>query len=217
MMDFQTIRRHSLKTRILVVTLGLIVASVWSLSFYASRLLREGIVHLLGEQQRSTIAFVAKEIDNDISNRIRALELTAANLEPALLSRHEALQQRLEQHLVLQSMFNTGTWITDADGTAIADVPPHTGRLGVNYGDREYFTRTIRDNKPTVSLPIKGRVVDATVIVFSVPIRDSHGKTVGTLCGGTRLDQAKFFDPITETRYGQIGRASCRERVCLYV
>lgn len=204
-MDFQAFRRHSLKTRILIVTLGLIVAAVWSLSFYASRLLRDGIVHLLGEQQRSTIAFVAKEIDNDISNRIRALELTAANLEPALLSRHEALQQRLEQHLVLQSMFNIGTWVTDAEGTTIGVVPRSIGNLGVSYRDREYFTRTIRDNRPTVSSPLIGKVIQTPIIVIAVPLRDAHGKPIGALCGGTRLDQASFFDPITENRYGKTG------------
>ncbi len=205
MMDFQAFRRHSLKTRILVVTLGLIVASVWSLSFYASRLLREGIAHLLGEQQRSTVAFVAKEIDFNINNQIKALELTAANLGPALLSQHQALQSRLEQHLVLLSLFNTGIWLTDAEGTTIADVPLSTGRLGVNYRDREYFAKTIRNNRPTVSDPIKGRIVNATVIVISVPIRDAQGNAIGTLCGGTRLDKARFFVPITETRYGRTG------------
>lgn len=205
MMDFQAFRRHSLKTRILVVTLCLIVASVWSLSFYASRLLREGIAHLLGEQQRSTVAFVAKEIDFNINNQIKALELTAANLGPALLSQHQALQSRLEQQLALLSLFNTGIWLTDAEGTTIADVPLSTGRLGVNYRDREYFSKTIRNNRPTVSDPIKGRIVNATVIVISVPIRDARGNAIGTLCGGTRLDQARFFEPITETRYGRTG------------
>ncbi len=204
-MDFQTLRRHSLKTRILLVTLGLIVASVWSLSFYASRLLREGIVRLVSEQQRTTIAFVAKKIDSDISNRIRALELTAAKLEPSLLLHHGMLQQRLEQHVVLQSMFNTGLWLTDAEGTAIADIPRSTGRLGVNYRDREYFVKAFRGNKPVVSLPIKGRVVGTMVIVMAVPIRDAKGNPIGTLCGGTRLDQASFFDPITETRHGRTG------------
>ena len=58
--------RHSLKTRILLVTVVLFVAGIWTLSLFASRVLRDDIATLLGEQQRTTVAYVAAEIDKEI-------------------------------------------------------------------------------------------------------------------------------------------------------
>ena len=62
--------RHSLKTRILLVTVVLFVAGIWTLSLFASRVLRDDIATLLGEQQRTTVAYVAAEIDKEIVSRI---------------------------------------------------------------------------------------------------------------------------------------------------
>ena len=52
--------RRSLKTKIIVVTLAIFVAGIWSLTFYATRNLRSDMVRLLGEQQFSTVTLVAQ-------------------------------------------------------------------------------------------------------------------------------------------------------------
>ncbi len=44
-------KRHSLKTRITLTTLLIFVLGIWSLVFYASRMLRVDMEKLLGEQQ----------------------------------------------------------------------------------------------------------------------------------------------------------------------
>ena len=197
--------RHSLKTRILLVTVVLFVAGIWTLSLFASRVLRDDIATLLGEQQRTTVAYVAAEIDKEIVSRIKGLEIIAASVTRARFAVPGALQNQLEQLLVLQQLFNAGIWATDAEGSAIADVPRSTGRLGVNYSDREYIQSTLRHNRPTVATPIMGRVVNAWIIVIAVPVNDEEGNVIGTLCGGVRLDQPNFLDPITRHRHGKTG------------
>ena len=197
--------RHSLKTRILLATLILFVAGIGSLSLFASRVLHNDITNLLGEQQRSTVAYVAGEIDKEIDNRIKGLELIAASINSARFTVPNAVQDQLEQLLVLQRLFNAGIWATDAVGTTIADVPRSSGRLGVNYKDREYFQNTLLNNKPTVGHPIPGRVLESLVLVIAVPVHDNQGRIIGTLCGGTRLDQPNFLDPITRHRHGKTG------------
>ena len=197
--------RHSLKTRILLATLILFVAGIGSLSLFASRVLREDISSLLGEQQRTTVAYVAAEIDKEIDNRIKGLELIAKNITGERFTVPGAVQDQLEQLLTLQPLFNAGVWATDAEGTTIADVPRSTGRLGVNYKDREYFQNAFRNNSPTVAAPIMGRVVKWLILVIAVPVRDNEGRVIGTLCGGVRLDQPNFLDPITRHRHGKTG------------
>ena len=170
--------RHSLKTRILLVTVVLFVAGIWTLSLFASRVLRDDIATLLGEQQRTTVAYVAAEIDKEIVSRIKGLEIIAASVTRARFAVPGALQNQLEQLLVLQQLFNAGIWATDAEGSAIADVPRSTGRLGVNYSDREYIQSTLRHNRPTVATPIMGRVVNAWIIVIAVPVNDEEGNVI---------------------------------------
>jgi diguanylate cyclase (GGDEF)-like protein/PAS domain S-box-containing protein len=197
--------RHSLKTRILLATLILFVAGIWSLSLFASRVLRDDITNLLGEQQRTTVAYVAAEIDKEIDNRIKELELIAASITSARFTEPGAVQEELEQLLVLQRLFNAGIWATDEEGTTLADVPRSTGRLGVNYKDREYFQNAFRNDRPAVATPLMGRVVKWWILVIAVPVHDGQGRVIGTLCGGVRLDQPNFLDPITQHRHGKTG------------
>ena len=88
--------RHSLKTRILLVTVVLFVAGIWTLSLFASRVLRDDIATLLGEQQRTTVAYVAAEIDKEIVGRIKGLEIIAASVTRARFAVPGALQNQLE-------------------------------------------------------------------------------------------------------------------------
>ncbi len=197
--------RHSLKTRILLATLALFVVAMWSLSFFASHTLRDDIADLLGEQQRSTVAYIAGQVEKEIGTRFTELESIAASISSTTFLKHEALQDHLERFHFAPQIFNAGIWATDAEGTAIADIPLISGRIGVNFKDRDYFQSVIRNDKPSISSPVRGRVTGSPIIVIAVPLHDAHGKIMGTLCGGTRLDLPNFLDPITENPHGKTG------------
>ena len=64
-MTSQHFHWHSLKTRVTVFTLVIFVISLWVLALFATRMLREDMQHLLGEQQQTTAAFVAEQIKSD--------------------------------------------------------------------------------------------------------------------------------------------------------
>ena len=196
---------HSLKTRILFATTAVFVVVLWSLAFYASQRLHRDMQTLLGAQQKSTITYVAAQVDKELRDRINGLELISASLSAALLENPQALQHFIEQRNVLLSFFNAGVFVTNPDGTAIADVPSSAGRSGINYLDRDYINRVLQEGKATVSHPIIGRVTKSAVIVIAVPIRNADKRMIGVLCGVTRLDRPNFLDPITQGRYGRTG------------
>ena len=62
--------RHSLKTRITLSTLLIFVVSLWSLSFYASQMLRRDIERLLGEQQTATATLLAAQINSEMQQHM---------------------------------------------------------------------------------------------------------------------------------------------------
>ena len=141
--------RHSLKTRITLITLVIFVLGIWSLAFYTSRMLRVDIQHLLGEQQLSTVSFVADAINDELTVRLRALErYSDGRITPAILGDAAAMQARLEGSPTLLSMFNGGIWVARQDGVALASVPP--GRIGTSFNDRDYMRVALREGKSII-------------------------------------------------------------------
>ncbi|MBK7677484.1 MAG: hypothetical protein IPJ27_23565 [Candidatus Accumulibacter sp.] len=77
--------QRSLKTRVTLFTLSIFVISIWALAFYASRVLREDMERLLGEQQYSIVSLLAANINQELGDRLSALEKVVERLTPAML------------------------------------------------------------------------------------------------------------------------------------
>src|SRR5659263_686712 len=72
--------RHSLSRRITLSTLLIFLTSIWALSYYASRMLREDMERMLADQQSSTVSYVADELNHELGERILAVEKLRAQL-----------------------------------------------------------------------------------------------------------------------------------------
>ena len=198
--------RHSLKTRITLSALTVFVISIWMLSLYTSRMLREDMERLLGEQQFSTASFIASQVDDEMRDRLAALEQYATRrVDPSMLGDPAALQIRLETSPTIQIMFNAGLFVTGLDGTAIASVPISYGRVGINYSDRDYIITPTKEGKSAIGKPRVGVAVKAPIIAMSAPIRDAKGKVIGVLVGVTDLTKPNFLDKVTQGGYGKTG------------
>ena len=60
---------QSLKTRVTLFTLAIFITSLWSLSFYVSRVLQEDLERILGEQQLATVSAIAADINAGAETR----------------------------------------------------------------------------------------------------------------------------------------------------
>lgn len=197
--------RHSLKTRITLTTLALFVAGLWSLTFFASQILRKDMGELLGAQQFSAASVVAAQVNSDLDIRIRVLEKSASLITAVVADGQPAMQNFIEQRPTLQALFNGGLSIYDLAGTTIADYPLSAGRLGVNYREVEAIADALNQGVTGISQPILGKVSQDGIVWIVVPIRDPQGKVIGALAGLTNLARPNFLNQITENRYGQTG------------
>ena len=195
---------HSLKTRATVFTLVIFVLGISALSILVSRNLQADMEQLLGEQQFSVVTSVAKNINDDLTERLQALQ-TVAMADAALLARPAALQARLEQRPLMQLLFNGGVWVAGLDGTAIADVPLAAQRIGVNYLDRDFIANVLKEGKPIIGRPIMGKKLQSPIFSIAVPVRDSRGQVAGVLVGVTDLGKPNFLDKIAQSAYGKSG------------
>ncbi|MBS1209418.1 MAG: hypothetical protein H6R19_1816 [Proteobacteria bacterium] len=196
---------HSLKTRITLTTLLIFLASLWALWFYAIRMLHTDMERLSGEQQFSTVTYVASEIEGNLEERIKALQRIADAIDAPLLNDPAALQKFLDQRFVLHAEFNDGIVAHRKDGHSIAVSPFSPERIGVDFMDRDYLVGAINHGKPSIGRPVIGKTLRAPVFVMAVPIRDAQGRIIGALSGVTNLGKPNFLDRITENRYGETG------------
>lgn len=195
----------SLKTRVTLLTLGIFLAGIWSLSYYGDMILHEDLQRLLTAQQFSTVTIVAAQIDHEIDFRLRALENIAGRISPAVLNSHDRVQDLLDNRPLLQDLFNGGCYITGTDGIALASAPTTVQRNGINYSDRDCISTALTKGASSVCKPEIGRVLHTPVLSMAAPVRDAKGTIIGAIAGVVDLSRPNFLDKLANNRYGKTG------------
>lgn len=195
---------RSIKTRIILSTLVIFLASLWSLSFYASQMLHKDMERLLGEQQQSTVSMVGALVNHEIEERLNTLETVAKLSSSAMHKGPTTIQTLLEQRFDLHALFNGGIFVCGPDGIVISDYPAQ-GRIGLNLMDRDYIAGALKEGKTTVSKPVISRVSGTPDIVLASPIHNAKGEVIGALAGSINLATRNFMDQITDSHYGKSG------------
>jgi len=196
---------RSLRTRVTFIVLSIFLVSFWSLAIYASRILRDNMQHVLGEQQFATVSLLAAEVDHEMKDRLHVLERVAERVSPALLGEAPALQAFLEQRMILQGPFSGGIIVTRRDGRAIAELSPAVGQIGTNYLALDPLDIVLRSGQAAMGQPVYGSKLGAPVFAMAAPIRDPQGRVIGALVGITNLTKASFLNRTTDGHYGKTG------------
>jgi len=204
-MKFSLLKPTSLKASLTLTTLAVFLCALWGLALYASQMLRQDLQARLSEQQSSSTAILASEINRNVLTRMRALELVAAKITPALMANHRALQASLLDRPALEVHFNAGIFITGTDGVVVADAPLSANRLGRNVSERDYMVAALHQGQSIIGQPVLGQSLKTPVFSIAAPIRDEKGLPIGALVGVTDLSKSNFLDAITNSDYGKTG------------
>jgi PAS domain S-box-containing protein len=160
---------------------------------------------LLGEQQFATASYIAAEVNQGLSDRLRALEKVAARSVEAMQTGPAAIQKQINDRPILQELFNGGITVYGPDGTAIADFPLATGRIGVNYIDFPCIAAALKEGRATIDRPFIGRKLLVPVVRMAAPIRDAQGQVIGALAGVINMTKSSFLDHIPEKLVSSTG------------
>ena len=196
---------RSLKARVTIFTLIFFLIAIWPLALYSSYTLHNDMEKTLGEQQFSTVSIIAADINDELEERLKTLEIIAAKITPNILGNAASTQKVLESQISVLMLFNFGATIIRHDGIVIADVPISARRIGVNYGDRDWVIESFKKNKSIIGKPAMGKKSKAPVFVMTAPIRDTNGKMIGAILGVTDLSKPSFLSKITDNSYGKTG------------
>jgi len=204
-MEMNFFQCRSLKTRVTLTTLLIFLLGIGPLALYASRMLREDMQQMLGEQQFSTITFVADEIEHELDDRLTVLKEVAAHINPAMLNQAANLQTFLNQRLILQDAFNDGVIAYRLDGTAMAATSASSVQIGTNYMTANEVAAALKEGKPTIGKPHLAKGQTMPEFALSVPILDIQGQVIGALEGNISLAKPNFLEKVTNGRYGKTG------------
>ena len=197
--------QRSLKTRVTLFSLVIFALSLWALAYYAAKMLHTDLEQLLGDQQGSTVALVAANIDQELQDRLTALERIAGDFEDQDLQSPASLQGILEHRPILPLLFNGGYYVTDAAGIISASVPVAAGRIGINHILSNHVATALGEGKSAIGSVMIGKALRVPVFNMAVPMRDARGTVVGSLVGVINLSSDNFLDKIISNPYGRTG------------
>ncbi len=204
-LPFNIFKISSIKTRVTAFTLAVFIIGVWILSYYISHKLQKDLTKQISEQQLSSTALLANQINNDLIEKKRTLESLAAKISEIGLDHPAQLQLFLEDRFIIKRDYNAGAAITDSRGTAIASVPKSIRRVGVNYRDLENIAFTLETGQSSISKVEIGNALKDSSFNIAVPIISPENKVIGVLAGVIDLSRPNFLDKIAQSRYGESG------------
>ncbi|MFO1372852.1 MAG: EAL domain-containing protein [Candidatus Competibacteraceae bacterium] len=199
-------RVFGLAVKFPVFVLILLFAVIWGLAYYVNVVLKRDLEHLLSVQQFSTVSIIAASIDQQIHLRTQALShLAQAVGKQNLLGAPEQLAEFLRDNLTVETLFNGGLLIVNADGIGLADTLQGSKRIGQSLADWDCFRTALERRGVAVSTLMVDKVSGRPVVAISSPINDAVGKVIGVLAGITYLDTENFIDQIVSTYGDQHG------------
>lgn len=191
--------------KLTVFVLGVALASIWTISLYLGQVVRTDMERLMGEQQYSTASIIATELNGELQDRVDVLTTVAGQLNTELMAKPAKLQAFLKERPSISIPFNGGLFITDIGGTALADYPVVSGRVGTNYIDRESISIPLKEGKTVIGRPNLGKTLKAPIFSIVVPVHDLNGSVIGAIAGTINLGLPNFLDKLAMGRYGTSG------------
>ena len=196
---------RSVTNRLTAITLLVFLLASLALSLVLTRMLRQDMERVLAAQQLSATRMAAETLDREVLDRLDALDQVATQVAPHMARKGGAVQAALDASPALQRHFSGGGYITDARGIARAEWPQGSGRMGLDYSDRDYVKQALATGRPAVGTPVTGRALGVPVLPMAVPISNAQGETVGVMAGVIDLYLADFLHNFHGINFGETG------------
>jgi diguanylate cyclase (GGDEF)-like protein/hemerythrin-like metal-binding protein len=200
-MLLQRLLPQSLKSRVTLLTICIVVFGFLALSSYVKSLLRDELILYTGAQQRSALSLLGAEVSRGLQERIESLSVLASDLAPLPLQDTTGLNDLLRTRSFLDRQFNAGVSVWNAQGVLLAS--------NASYWDRSVVaqdvSRFLQAGQPGIGRMNMLAEPRTAAFAMYVPIRDPGGKVLGAVAGSIRLDKPNFLTTLASHRYGKTG------------
>ncbi|MEJ2792565.1 PAS domain S-box protein [Iodobacter sp. LRB] len=183
----------------------LFVASILLLTFYAKRVFQKEMLHLVSNQQLTSVSIIANDIDHHLQENINALEYFAKKITAQSLKNPPALQSELENHNMLQELFNAGSYISTAENNLI--IPSVSlAQHPISYALYQSSVRqTLAQGINSISNTQQDQQQKNPIFVITVPIKNNQGQVIAALSGVINLYKPNFISEKIKHNNGKTG------------
>jgi diguanylate cyclase (GGDEF)-like protein len=198
-------KHMSLKARLLLTILPLVVAGLWLLAVRVAGVMQTELEQTLTAQLSTTADYVTTDLDSKIQLRSDSLAVIAAGITPAMLASPSALATYLQQKQMARSLFPTGVFVANAQGIIVGEQIPVPGRLGGVITGSSYFQETMRTGRLVISEPRLGQAAQQPVVFMTQPLKNAAGQMVGVLAAAMYPSDSHLFGKLESIKLGKSG------------
>ena len=203
-MFFNLIRAGTLKTRICVLLVCLVLLSAGLVTYVALQLAERQMRVVVGDQQFALLTSAAAYIDEDLASKKTLLIAIGEQLTLSHESTPDAVQLFLEAHASLRGEFSNVV-VLNATGNLIANLNDRRLVGTVNFSKRDYFSDTVRSREGVISVPFQSSLSHQPIVVVTEPVYDVAGKLRYIIGGVIDLQRPRFFGQLEAVKLGQTG------------
>lgn len=204
-MFLHRIRWTALSTRILLGVAGAFLTSVWSLTWYTSIHLRTDLERKISAQQFAMLTLLARGLQADMDERLRALRMVAKDISPRMLAQPPELAVLLEQRPLLGGYFNGGVAILNTQGRALASNAHAVVRTGSQQLANAAVQEALQKGQTAISPPLTDPDSQTPLIAIVVPILRDDGQPLGAVMAVVKLLDDNFLDEFVDARLDPSG------------
>jgi diguanylate cyclase (GGDEF)-like protein len=197
-----TLRTKTALLLALIISLGIAASGVFHLHFLEQSL-RRSILQGVESVCQSTV----DTIDKYLTERLADTQVMAALLPESLLQQQgtAGLETYLQTMAGLYPQFENGLFILDPAGNLLADYPIHPEVRGRNYAYREYYQRTLQEQRGIIGKPYVSTRTGLPVLTFTAVLRGPDRQVSGLLMSSVQLSSPDALGGISRLKFGETG------------
>jgi PAS domain S-box-containing protein len=200
------LRQMSLKTRVVLLVVVMLVACIWGLALGVTLALQRDLMQLHSANLSAEVAGVTADLDRDVRLYIDLLARLATSLSPDILADPAKLDRALDQFADSSVIVPETCFVANGKGIITAGYPEHAVRLGASVEHAGYFRDVVASDKPAIGVPeLAGATQQRPTVPIGVPLRNGSGATVGALVGHVLLSDPVMLGQIQTSRIGKRG------------
>ncbi|MEW6665633.1 MAG: cache domain-containing protein [Thermodesulfobacteriota bacterium] len=185
-----------------IITGALGITGVFHLSFFEDSLKMSVLDGLDSIGNASS-----QMISRFLSDTLREADAIALSLPREALRQKDVrdVEAKLKAYAEKFPKFENGLFLLDDKGTLWADYPAYPEQRGKSFAFREYFRRTMAEQRGVIGIPYQSARTGKPVLTFTAPLSDSSGRIIGLLGCSVQLTSPNALEGMRLTRIGQTG------------
>ena len=168
---------------------GLVLAVIAAMGLFLFGYQQKEIRYLLKQNLESDAVSLASEVSGFVDENLQNMAAIAGNLpRKALKSKDlDTIREYFAQQLSYYPKLDNGLFILDRDGRFLADFPSHPELRGQLFLQRDYYQRTLAQQKGIIGDPYISARTGLPVITLTAPVKSASGQIEAVVCGSVNL------------------------------